>query len=119
MLTLYTTPVIYLYMERLARAAAGRGEPPAPARPAPAGSAVNISAPFIRRPIATSLLAAALLLAGAGRLPQLPVAPLPRVDFPTISVSAALPGASPRDDGVGGGDAARAPLRPHRRASPR
>jgi hydrophobe/amphiphile efflux-1 (HAE1) family protein len=56
---------------------------------------VSISEPFIRRPIATSLLAAALLLAGAAAYTQLPVAPLPRVDFPTISVSAALPGASP------------------------
>src|SRR5262249_15209483 len=56
---------------------------------------VNPSAPFIRRPIATSLLAAAILLAGAAAFTQLPVAPLPRVDFPTISVSAQLPGASP------------------------
>jgi hydrophobe/amphiphile efflux-1 (HAE1) family protein len=56
---------------------------------------VNISEPFIRRPIATSLLAAAILLAGAAAFTQLPVAPLPRVDFPTISVGAALPGASP------------------------
>jgi hydrophobe/amphiphile efflux-1 (HAE1) family protein len=56
---------------------------------------MNISAPFIRRPIATSLLAAAVLLAGAAGYTQLPVAPLPRVDFPTISVNAALPGASP------------------------
>jgi hydrophobe/amphiphile efflux-1 (HAE1) family protein len=57
---------------------------------------MNISAPFIRRPIATSLLAAALLLAGFAAFTQLPVAPLPRVDFPTISVSADLPGASPQ-----------------------
>jgi multidrug efflux pump len=56
---------------------------------------MNLSAPFIRRPIATSLLAAALLLAGAAAFTQLPVAPLPRVDFPTISVNASLPGASP------------------------
>jgi multidrug efflux pump len=56
---------------------------------------MNISEPFIRRPVATSLLAAAILLAGAGAYTQLPVAPLPRVDFPTINVSAALPGASP------------------------
>jgi hydrophobe/amphiphile efflux-1 (HAE1) family protein len=57
---------------------------------------MSISAPFIRRPIATSLLAAALLLAGAAAFTQLPVSPLPRVDFPTISVNAALPGASPQ-----------------------
>src|SRR5580700_9024582 len=56
---------------------------------------VSISAPFIRRPVATSLLAAALMLAGVLAYTQLPVAPLPRVDFPTIQVSASLPGASP------------------------
>jgi multidrug efflux pump len=56
---------------------------------------MNISAPFIRRPVATSLLAAALLLAGLLAYFNLPVAPLPHVDFPTIRVSASLPGASP------------------------
>ncbi|HTJ45839.1 MAG TPA: efflux RND transporter permease subunit [Kofleriaceae bacterium] len=56
---------------------------------------MNLSAPFIRRPIATTLLAIALFLAGAAAYTQLPVAPLPRVDYPTISVSAGLPGASP------------------------
>ena len=56
---------------------------------------MNVSAPFIRRPIATTLLAAAILLSGTWAFTLLPVAPLPRVDFPTISVSANLPGASP------------------------
>jgi hydrophobe/amphiphile efflux-1 (HAE1) family protein len=56
---------------------------------------MNISAPFVRRPIATSLLAAAVILAGLVAYRGLPVAPLPRVDFPTIQVSGALPGASP------------------------
>ncbi len=56
---------------------------------------MSVSEPFIRRPVATSLLAVALLLAGAVGYTQLPVAPLPRVDFPTISVNGALPGASP------------------------
>ena len=56
---------------------------------------LNVSAPFIRRPIATSLLAAAILLAGMVAYFLLPVAPLPRVDMPTISVTANLPGASP------------------------
>jgi hydrophobe/amphiphile efflux-1 (HAE1) family protein len=56
---------------------------------------VSISEPFIRRPIGTSLLAAAVLLAGAVAYTQLPVSPLPRVDLPTISVNASLPGASP------------------------
>jgi multidrug efflux pump subunit AcrB len=56
---------------------------------------VSISEPFIRRPIGTSLLAAAVILVGAVAYTQLPVAPLPRVDLPTISVNASLPGASP------------------------
>ena len=56
---------------------------------------MNISAPFIYRPIATSLLMIALALAGIVAFLLLPVAPLPQVDFPTISVSASLPGASP------------------------
>jgi HAE1 family hydrophobic/amphiphilic exporter-1/multidrug efflux pump len=56
---------------------------------------MNISAPFIRRPIATSLLMGGLFLVGLVVYPLLPVAPLPQVDFPTIVVSATLPGASP------------------------
>jgi multidrug efflux pump len=55
---------------------------------------MNISAPFIRRPVATTLLTVAVALAGAIAFEVLPVAPLPEVDFPTISVSAGLPGAS-------------------------
>ncbi|MCS3806557.1 multidrug efflux pump [Chromobacterium alkanivorans] len=53
------------------------------------------SAPFIRRPVATTLLTLAILLAGMLAFKLLPVSPLPQVDFPTISVSARLPGASP------------------------
>jgi multidrug efflux pump len=56
---------------------------------------MNISAPFIRRPIGTSLLTVALLLSGALAFQFLPVAPLPQVEFPVISVGAGLPGASP------------------------
>jgi hydrophobe/amphiphile efflux-1 (HAE1) family protein len=56
---------------------------------------MNISAPFIHRPVATSLLMIAVAFAGLVAFPLLPVAPLPKVDFPTISVSASLPGASP------------------------
>ena len=56
---------------------------------------MNIAEPFIRRPIATSLFMAAIAFAGIAAFPLLPVAPLPQVDFPTISVSAQLPGASP------------------------
>ena len=55
----------------------------------------SISAPFIRYPIATSLLMAGILFVGLVAYPMLPVAPLPQVDFPTIQVSASLPGASP------------------------
>src|ERR1700756_4578870 len=56
---------------------------------------MNISEPFIRRPVATTLLVVAILLAGATAYRLLPVSPLPEVEFPTISVSAGLPGASP------------------------
>ncbi|MGA8013489.1 MAG: multidrug efflux RND transporter permease subunit [Candidatus Acidiferrales bacterium] len=56
---------------------------------------MNFSAPFIRRPIATSLLTAGIVMAGAVSYRLLPVAPLPQVEFPTISVFAGLPGASP------------------------
>jgi hydrophobic/amphiphilic exporter-1 (mainly G- bacteria), HAE1 family len=56
---------------------------------------MSISAPFIERPIATSLLMAAVFLVGLAAFPLLPVAPLPQVDFPTILVSTQLPGASP------------------------
>jgi multidrug efflux pump len=56
---------------------------------------MNFSALFIRRPIATVLLTAGLALAGVAAFFRLPVSPLPQVDFPTISVSASLPGASP------------------------
>jgi len=55
---------------------------------------MNISEPFIRRPVATTLLTVAVALAGAIAFEVLPVAPLPEVDFPTISVGAGLPGAS-------------------------
>src|SRR3954452_15155198 len=56
---------------------------------------MSISAPFIRRPIATSLLMAGIFLVGAAAYPFLPVAPLPQVDFPTIQETTQLPGADP------------------------
>jgi multidrug efflux pump len=56
---------------------------------------MNVSAPFIKRPIGTSLLTLALLMSGALAFSFLPVAPLPQVEFPVIQVSASLPGASP------------------------
>src|SRR3984957_20567980 len=57
--------------------------------------AMNISAPFVRRPVATTLLTIGLALAGGVAFFLLPVAPLPSVDMPTIVVTASLPGASP------------------------
>ena len=56
---------------------------------------MSLSTPFIRRPVGTTLLTAAVALAGAVAFRVLPVSPLPQVDFPTISVGASLPGASP------------------------
>jgi multidrug efflux pump len=56
---------------------------------------VSLSTPFIRRPVGTTLLTAAIMLAGALGYFMLPVSPLPQVDFPTIQVTATLPGASP------------------------
>ena len=56
---------------------------------------MNISSPFIHRPVATTLLTVAIALAGAVAFKYLPVSPLPQIDFPTISVQANLPGASP------------------------
>ena len=56
---------------------------------------MSLSAPFIKRPVATTLITIGIALAGAVAYFFLPVAPLPQIDFPTISVSAGLPGASP------------------------
>src|ERR1700758_206472 len=56
---------------------------------------MNVSAPFIARPVATTLLTIGIALAGIFAFLRLPVSPLPQVDFPTISVQASLPGASP------------------------
>jgi len=56
---------------------------------------MNISEPFVRRPVATTLLTMGIALAGLTAYRQLPVSPLPQVDFPTINVSASMPGASP------------------------
>src|SRR5881628_1003245 len=56
---------------------------------------MNISEPFIHRPVATTLLTVAIALAGAAAFRLLPVSPLPQVDFPTISLNTGLPGASP------------------------
>ena len=94
-LTLFTTPVIYLAFDRMASRfrgpAAIRGRRGAARRLA----YMNISAPFIHRPVATTLLTIGVALCGAAAFMLLPVAPLPRIDVPAIFVSAQLPGASP------------------------
>jgi len=56
---------------------------------------MNLSAPFIARPVATMLLSLAILLLGGVSFGLLPVSPLPNMDFPVITVQASLPGASP------------------------
>src|ERR1700745_3823666 len=56
---------------------------------------MNVATPFIYRPVATTLLTLAIAIAGGIAFKVLPVSPLPQVDFPTISVNAGLPGASP------------------------
>ena len=57
---------------------------------------MNLSSPFIARPIATALLMVALLLAGLTAYPLLPVSSLPNVNFPTLQITAQLPGADPQ-----------------------
>ena len=94
MLTLYTTPVVYLWFDRLGTALSHLRAVPSRLRPTGRLS-MNISAPAIERPIATTLLTIALLLAGGLAYMQLPVSPLPQIDYPVISVGASLPGASP------------------------
>ncbi len=99
-LTLFTTPVIYLAFDALARRVeAGRAVAARcrAIRTRRGNDAVmmNLSAPFIDRPVATTLLTFGVALAGAIAFRLLPVSPLPQVDYPTISVQASLPGASP------------------------
>src|SRR5262249_8820131 len=60
-----------------------------------AGGRMSIAGPFIRRPVATTLLTIAVALAGVIAFRLLPVSPIPQVEFPTLQVQAALPGASP------------------------
>jgi multidrug efflux pump subunit AcrB len=92
-LTLFTTPVIYLLFRPAgARALRRRRRRTAPRRRRP----MNLSAPFIARPVATTLLTVGIALAGRARLLQLPVSPLPQVDFPTISVRRRCPAPAPR-----------------------
>ena len=93
-LTLYTTPVIYIFFDNLASDSRARTSSAEPRTQPNRRSGMNISAPFIRRPVATTLLTVAIAIAGAIAFKVLPVSPLPQVDFPTISVVRSLPGAS-------------------------
>ena len=95
-LTLYTTPVVYLAFDRLARRI---GSTPVRDRSTSRSHryefGMNISATFIQRPVATTLLTIGITLVGVVAFQFLPVAALPEVEFPTINVTANLPGASP------------------------
>ena len=113
LLTLYTTPVIYLTMERLRVRLSGEGPrgnakpgtgDQIPATPGTAAAAtskrprsrpMNVSRIFIERPIGTALLAVGLFLAGAVAYMFLPVASMPSIEFPTIRINASRPGADP------------------------
>ena len=95
-LTLFTTPVIYLFFDRLGRRWSTSRVPKLVAEePGRQASPMSLSSPFIRRPVATTLLNISVVLAGAVCFSLLPVSPLPQIDFPVIFVSANLPGASP------------------------
>ncbi len=115
-LTLYTTPVIYFFFDRLARRFSLR-----PGRASRAGAtgqcqwararagrliAMNVSEIFVRKPVATTLLTVAIALSGVVAFQLLPVSPLPQVDFPTISVCGVAAWRKPGNDGILGGDAA-------------
>lgn len=100
LLTLYTTPVIYLALDRINRRLEQALPPPEPDAPPTAGATedavmASISEPFIRRPVATTLLSIGLFLLGGVAYEFLPVASVPNVDFPAIFVSASRPGADP------------------------
>ena len=94
-LTLYTTPVIYLFFDRLARKVKERRSRKSDRFRVSHGITMNIPGIFINRPVTTTLLTIGIALAGAIAFQLLPVAPLPQVDYPTIQVYANLPGADP------------------------
>ena len=121
LLTLYTTPVIYLFFDELAgevrgacAAAKAAGADAAAAAGLPA-AAMNFSAPFIKRPIATTLLTAAVVLVGRRGVPVAAGLAAAAGRFSDDLGVGSLPGREPGDHGVVGRDAARARVRPHRR----
>jgi multidrug efflux pump len=76
---------------------------------------MSLAGPFVRRPVASSMVAVAFVLMGGLAYRLLPVAPMPEVDFPLINVHASLPGGEPGDTGLERGHAARAGAGQHRR----
>ena len=115
-LTLYTTPVIYLAFDRLAKRFGTRDVRPARRRAAGRRRcSMSLSTPFIHRPVGTTLLTIAVALAGALAYLLLPVSPLPQVDFPTHPGLGRAARRQSRDDGLVRGHAAGAAVRPHRR----
>ncbi len=80
---------------------------------------MNISAPFIQRPIATALLMVGLLVGGLVAYPLLPVAALPNVNYPTLHGHGAVAGRRPADHGILGGDRRSSCSSVKSRASPR
>ena len=116
-LTLYTTPVIYIFFDNLGHRFAAQNESGGDwgREPAPGSSAMNISAPFIHRPVATTLLTVAIALAGAIGFKVLPVSPLPEVDFPDHFGQLRPAGSQRRDHGVIRRYSAGAAIRPYRR----
>ena len=99
-LTLYTTPVIYIFFDNLAQRFAHKATRPETGERRTGGARMNISAPFIRRPVATTLLTVAVAMAGAVAYKVLPVSPLPQVDFPDHLSQRRLAGSQRGDYGV-------------------
>ena len=100
LLTLYTTPVIYLFFDGIAERVSSFRARRRARRNAFRGVGMSLSSPFIHRPIATVLLTVAIALGGGVAFKLLPVSPLPQIDFPTISVSGKLAGRESGDHGV-------------------
>ena len=115
LLTLYTTPVIYLFFDGDSQKGVELSRQTPGPRHSFRGVGMSLSSPFIHRPVATVLLTVAIALAGGVAFKLLPVSPLPQIDFPTISVQANLPGRESGDHGVVCRHATRAATRSHRR----
>ena len=115
MLTLYTTPVIYIFFDAWRNGSSRKRSRRTTANePQPAGASMNISSPFIHRPVATTLLTMAIAIAGRLRSWCCRCLRCRRWTSRRFRSGAGLPGASARDHGVVDCDAAGAAVRPHR-----